>query len=173
MSTTLGARDTPFKHLFERVSTLSVGGDRTRTRVRSNTSAIRPVEVPMSMIMTVTTGALGVRPIRGARRHRAAARPLRLTSRGRAVVRSGAVLLAAAAVIAVVLIGSRPARAGDPGASIPVRHHLVLPGETLWGIAREVAPRADPRDVVADIVELNELDGALVTPGQRLALPEG
>ena len=38
-------------------------------------------------------------------------------------------------------------------------------------LAATVAPTVDPRDVVADIVELNQLDGADVQPGQRLAIP--
>jgi LysM repeat protein len=54
-----------------------------------------------------------------------------------------------------------------------VHTHVVLPGETLWGIARQVAPGDDPRDTVARIVEFNSLPTTAVHAGQRLALPPG
>ena len=47
----------------------------------------------------------------------------------------------------------------------------VQPGESLWAIAGSVAPERDPRDVVADIVQLNNLDAARVMPGQQLFVP--
>jgi hypothetical protein len=43
----------------------------------------------------------------------------------------------------------------------------------LWSIAGEVAPGADRRDTVAEIVELNALDGSSVRAGQRIAVPVG
>nr|WP_269329742.1 LysM peptidoglycan-binding domain-containing protein [Kineosporia babensis] len=48
---------------------------------------------------------------------------------------------------------------------------MVLPGETLWGIAGEVDPAGDRGDTVADIMELNALSSAAVAAGQRIALP--
>ena len=47
----------------------------------------------------------------------------------------------------------------------------VQPGDSLWAIAGAVAPERDPRDVVADIVQLNNLDAARVIPGQQLFVP--
>ena len=47
----------------------------------------------------------------------------------------------------------------------------VAAGDSLWSIAEEVAPTADPRDVVDAIVRLNALDGVVVAAGQRIALP--
>ena len=44
-------------------------------------------------------------------------------------------------------------------------------GDTLWSLAQDVAPSADPRDVVDAIARLNALDGVTITPGQRLAIP--
>ena len=44
-------------------------------------------------------------------------------------------------------------------------------GDSLWSIAETVAPGADPRDVVDAIVHLNALDGVVVTPGEKLAIP--
>jgi hypothetical protein len=96
--------------------------------------------------------------------------PLRLTRRGRAVAR----VLGAAALLLVVAGGvlvDRPAIAGGGREAGPVAQHVVLPGETLWEIAGEVAPEADRRETVAQIVELNDLPSAEVRAGQRLAVP--
>jgi hypothetical protein len=47
----------------------------------------------------------------------------------------------------------------------------VQPGESLWAIAGSVDPARDPRDVIADIVQLNNLDNGKVMPGQQLFVP--
>ena len=47
----------------------------------------------------------------------------------------------------------------------------VEPGQSLWQLAETIAPTADPRDVIADIVNLNQLQSESLQPGQRLALP--
>jgi hypothetical protein len=44
-------------------------------------------------------------------------------------------------------------------------------GETLWQVASEIDPDADPRDVIADLVSLNNLPSAEVSAGQSLAVP--
>ena len=44
-------------------------------------------------------------------------------------------------------------------------------GQSLWELAAILAPSVDPREVVSDIVHLNQLHGADVQPGQRLAIP--
>jgi Tfp pilus assembly protein FimV len=103
-----------------------------------------------------------------------AARPesgIRLTRRGRIVVRAAASTLAVVAVLAGVLILDRPAQAGSQAHPVPVAYHVVLPGETLWQIAGEAAPKVDRRDTVARILELNALSTAAVSPGQRIAVP--
>jgi LysM repeat protein len=47
----------------------------------------------------------------------------------------------------------------------------VAPGDSLWSIAGDVAPDADRRDTVAEIMELNALSGSSVNVGQRIAVP--
>ena len=111
------------------------------------------------------------RPRPPVRREHGRPAPLRLTRRGRLVVRAGGALLAVTAVLAGVLLADRPAEAGSVAHQVPVSYHVVLPGETLWEIAGVVAPNADRRDTVADIIELNALPGAAVQAGLRLALP--
>ena len=103
--------------------------------------------------------------------------PLRLTRRGRRLVRTAVVTVAllvalVAAVVAGVGVGA--SQAGD-GAAVPATATVVVqPGQTLWGVARSVAPGADVRETVARIKELSGLSGAgadTVRPGQQLVVP--
>lgn len=49
---------------------------------------------------------------------------------------------------------------------------VVTGGESLWTIAAGIAaPGQDVRDVVAQIVELNSLEGEIVVAGQQLVVP--
>jgi hypothetical protein len=95
---------------------------------------------------------------------------LRITSRGRAVV---AVLLAIPLVVVALALGinagSATALHEAPAASFTWVN--VEPGQSLWQLAESVAPEADPREVVAEIVALNQLPSADVQAGQLIALP--
>ncbi len=53
----------------------------------------------------------------------------------------------------------------DPGDHL----RLALPGDTLWSIARELAPASDPRPVVDLLVEAN--GGSAIEAGQMLVIP--
>jgi len=120
-------------------------------------------------------GARGVSPVpvRRIQESRGAVRgsSLRLTRRGRLVVRCGVLILALLGVLVAVLIASRPAVAGAQSGPVRVQYHVVMPGETLWGIAGRVDPHADRRDTIARIVELNALPDSGVEVGERIALP--
>ena len=59
-------------------------------------------------------------------------------------------------------LASRDDDAPSEFASPPSRSSA---GESLWSIAEQVAPEADPRDVVDAIVRLNALDGVTVSAG--------
>lgn len=98
--------------------------------------------------------------------------PLRLTRRGLWVLRCGVAGISAVTVLVVLVLSGHSAAAGTHGRPLPVRSHVVMPGETLWGIARQVNPNADPRDVIAEIISLNGLDGAGLRVGQEIALPD-
>jgi hypothetical protein len=100
-------------------------------------------------------------------------KPLRLTRRGRIAVRFCLTLAVLLAVIGGVLLLDRTAEAGSVSHPVPVAYQVVLPGQTLWQIAGEVAPNTDRRDTVAEIVELNALPSADVQVGQRIAIPAG
>jgi hypothetical protein len=111
----------------------------------------------------VTAPAVPVRPSRTT---------FRLTRRGRRLL----ALLAASPVVTTLAIamiagGSAIASRDDGAPSASFEMVTVTGGDTLWSLAQDVAPTADPRDVVDAIARLNALDGVTITPGQRLAIP--
>jgi LysM repeat protein len=59
---------------------------------------------------------------------------------------------------------------GSSSGARPARQHVVLPGETLWGIA-SAAYGGDTDSHVQAIARASHLDSALIVPGQRLVLP--
>ncbi|MBE7325295.1 LysM peptidoglycan-binding domain-containing protein [Nocardioides sp. Y6] len=93
---------------------------------------------------------------------------VRLTRRGRLVVLAAALLLAL--VVSVALGGGSMAseEAGEPRATEIV---VVNEGDTLWGIAAEVASDGEVRSMVHEIRELNNLESSVVALGQRLHVP--
>jgi hypothetical protein len=102
--------------------------------------------------------------------HHAPAPRLRLTARGRFVFGT----LAAIPVVAVAIflgIGAGGAQATLDSGSTTFEYVSVAPGQSLWQLAEQVAPQADPREVVADILSLNNLNSGDVQPGQELAIP--
>lgn len=97
---------------------------------------------------------------------------LRLTRRGRIVFTAlGAVPLVAWALIAVLGSGGAAADAGAELGARTFEYVTVHQGDSLWAIAESIAPHDDPRVVIDEIIRLNGLEGAMVEPGQRLALP--
>ena len=110
------------------------------------------------------------RPARSARSARPAARgPVRLTRRGRLV--TTLVLLAGFLAGGVLLAGGLASAGTEPGAAATAQRVTVAPGETLWSIAERETPDADPRDTVAEILELNHLSSSAVEAGSVLLLP--
>lgn len=114
-----------------------------------------------------------VRAVPAARspRSSSAARPaLRLTRRGRLVVLVVVTLVVFAAFTA---LGARSAATGERGAPVQTRTVEVGPGDTLWGIASEVAPPGEVRETVLRIEQLNSLPGPGLVVGQEIAVPLG
>ncbi|HEX9088587.1 MAG TPA: LysM peptidoglycan-binding domain-containing protein [Arthrobacter sp.] len=100
--------------------------------------------------------------------------PLRLTRRGRFVFIGVPLILLAALILSFSGFLNAPAKAAESAAELsltPTVSVTVQPGESLWAIAETVAPERDPRDVVADIIQLNNLEAARVVPGQALYIP--
>lgn len=102
-----------------------------------------------------------------------------LTPRGRRALRlartAGLVLCALVLGIVIALATGAQASAGSAAGAATAGSGfdtvIVDEGDSLWSIAAEVSGGADTRDVVLDIVEINELDRQVVHPGQELAVP--
>jgi LysM domain len=101
---------------------------------------------------------------------RTAAPRLRITRRGRSLLTA---VVAAPLVIAALLfaLNGGEATASLGGSDVPFEYVTVSSGETLWQLAGELAPTADPREVIDQIVQLNQLSSSDVFAGQELAIP--
>jgi hypothetical protein len=122
-------------------------------RPRAATRHARPVPVPYAP--AAVAPAVAARPGR-----------VRLTRRGR-------VLLLLTLVTLLLVAFSLGRTSADAGHGAPATRHttVVQPGETLWSIARRVAPAADPRVTVDRLTHLNDLGARPIVAGQRLVLP--
>ena len=84
-----------------------------------------------------------------------------------------------ALAVCLVLVGSAwaaPAvRALTPDQPVRVARssYVVRQGDTLWSIARRVAPGGDPRPLVDALAEANDIDAGGLVPGQSLLVPVG
>lgn len=97
---------------------------------------------------------------------------LRLTVRGRRVLLALAALPLAIGIGFAALSGGSAVASGEAGASAASFETVtVMPGDTLWSIAGEVAPDADPREVIGEISRLNLLRGEALQVGQEIAIP--
>ncbi|WP_322761699.1 LysM peptidoglycan-binding domain-containing protein [Frankia sp. Cr2] len=93
--------------------------------------------------------------------------PLRLTRRGRLVL----IVLVAVVFCLILSVARVTSLAAPRGAGASSRVHVVQPGETLWGIARVLAPEGDTRVIVARLAGMNQLATIDLVPGQTLRLP--
>ena len=105
-------------------------------------------------------------------------RRTRLTRRGRRLVWASAVLLLVAVLTPVLLAlasGAQAANHGAPPSAVraAMRHVVVKPGQSLWSIALNAEPEADPRVVVQQIMDFNALGSQVVVPGESLWVPRG
>jgi LysM domain len=103
---------------------------------------------------------------------------VRLTRRGRVVLAALAVVTVTAMVTAFWLSvagGAQAAshRLGRDAAYRGMTRVVVRPGQTLWSIASQAEPAADPRLVIQQIIEVNALGGPVIQPGQSLWVPKG
>ncbi|MGV8851905.1 MAG: LysM peptidoglycan-binding domain-containing protein [Rhodoglobus sp.] len=103
-------------------------------------------------------------------RARQSAPRLRLTTRGRIVLMT----LAATPLVIAALVFSL--NSGGAAATLETGENAfvyvdVSAGQSLWNIAETHAPGHDPREIVAQLIELNQLPSADVFAGQELAIP--
>lgn len=112
--------------------------------------------------------------------HSVTSAAIRLTRRGRLIFFGvPALILAAAALLATmsIIFGSiaSPAHASAEFTPVSMEDYAstvtVLQGESLWSIARETNPTRNAREVVQEIVALNELGAGMLHAGQQLFVP--
>ncbi|RJT80749.1 LysM peptidoglycan-binding domain-containing protein [Arthrobacter cheniae] len=105
-------------------------------------------------------------------RQRTAERPVTLTQRGRLLLVG---LPIAVGVVALIIFGAFLTSQAQAGEAAPVSSSIVevnvAAGESLWDLAVHYAPERDPREVVAEMVELNDLRSSLVQAGQSISIP--
>ena len=73
-------------------------------------------------------------------------------------------------VASFLLVAPGLARGVGPDRPAPQVTYVVQPGDTLWSIARRVAPGQDPRPVVDGLIRANDVRGGLEA-GQELTIP--
>jgi nucleoid-associated protein YgaU len=115
---------------------------------------------------TITFSTAAVRPVRPTTR-------LRLTVRGRRVLLALAALPLAGGLAFAAISGGSAIASGDETTATTASFNTVtvMPGDTLWSIASEVAPAADPREVIGEISRLNALPSGEIQIGQQISIP--
>ena len=101
--------------------------------------------------------------------HTSSTPQVHLTRRGRTLL-----LLALVGVLfAAFSLGRANSQAAPTAGDAPasVEQVTVQPGESLWAVARRIAPENDPREVIGQIRRLNRLEGSQLQAGQQLLLP--
>ncbi len=95
--------------------------------------------------------------------------PLQLTLRGRRLIISLALgLILAVAMPALTDLAGANNQAGTKEQI--ATWVTIKPGDTLWAIAGEISPERDPREVVWEIKQLNDLSAGLIA-GQQIRIP--
>ncbi|MBX3087551.1 MAG: LysM peptidoglycan-binding domain-containing protein [Cryobacterium sp.] len=93
---------------------------------------------------------------------------LRITRRGKLVAALALAILVLS--IAWLSFGSS-AVATDSVGTGDFQYVTVQAGQSLWDLAHSIAPKADPRDVIAELSRLNGIQGSVIHPGEQLAIP--
>jgi LysM repeat protein len=94
---------------------------------------------------------------------------VRLTRRGRVVVLLVALVLAFA--VGVFVTAASSVATLEPGSPEATEIVQVGAGDTLWGIAADLADDGQVRDMMHRIERLNALESTSLEAGQRLVVP--
>ncbi|KQN98786.1 hypothetical protein ASF21_13610 [Arthrobacter sp. Leaf234] len=95
-----------------------------------------------------------------------------MTRRGRLLLVGLPIALGVAALVLLGAFLTSQAQAGvDAPAPSAVVQVDVAAGETLWDLAVQYAPERDTRQVVGEMVELNNLRTSVIHAGQSLSIP--
>lgn len=136
--------------------------DDTREATRRRVSLVGPVAEPMP-VRSCAGADIGWQPV--------ADRPaVRLTTRGRRLVAAITVVVFGAAVF---VIGQQIVSSlRDEPRYTHTTTVQVGAGQSLWSVAQETNPGVDPRQVIEEIADLNNLRNASdVVAGQTLVVP--
>lgn len=94
-------------------------------------------------------------------------------SRAHAIQRRLIAVAVLAGAVFAFLVGQGAASASnEPVSASNLLYVTIVEGQSLWSLADELAPNADPRQFVEDVITTNGLDSASVQPGQRIAIPQ-
>ncbi|MFD1211615.1 LysM peptidoglycan-binding domain-containing protein [Arthrobacter sp. GCM10027362] len=96
---------------------------------------------------------------------------IRLTRRGRLVLAGLPLMLGAGLMLLLAGAFSSPAKASGALSAPETVRVTVGAGQTLWDISTSVAPQRHPQEVIAEIVQLNNLEGTIVHAGQQVFVP--
>ena len=152
----------------------------SRTRARLDQRPVRPGSAQPGPWRPA--GSSRARVVRSAsapsRRPAGHARRSRLTRRGRRVLWAAVILLLVAVITPLLLAMASGAQAsghGLPPSAVRagMRQVVVTPGQSLWSVALNAEPKADPRVVIQQIMEFNALGSQVVVPGESLWVPRG
>lgn len=123
---------------------------------RARGSVVESAESPIAPVRRPLEWSSEVRPRR---------RPVRLTRRGRLVLL--ALILFTGALVG--FLSATPGQAADPPK--PAVTAVVQPNDTLWSFAERNLPSWRPQAAITELKRLNDLEGYVIHPGQRLILP--
>ena len=126
----------------------------------------QPVEAPIAPVRQLRQ----TKPKTKLKTRKPEPRTVRLTRRGRIVLVLGFLAIVLALMVPFGGWATATLTGGSPE---PVRIVEVQPGDTLYGIAGDLAKPGHIREMVHRIQELNSLPGGLITEGQKLAVPRG
>ena len=120
------------------------------------------------MSSATTTHAHGPVAVQQPREVRSKAVAVHLTRRGRAML----LVLLVGLLYAAFAVGRSNSEAAVTAEAAPaLTQTTVQQGDTLWAVARRMAPGRDPRPVVDQLRRLNHLRTAGLQVGQQLLLP--
>jgi len=129
-------------------------------------ASITTISTPLTVSLSRAEAPAEMSPVAPGARTR-----LRLTRRGRAVFGTLATLLVIGVLAVVATFSGAQAVASAESNGTEFGYVVVQPGDSLWQVAGSIDPNTDPRDLVAEIVRLNQLDGSGVLAGQPIAVP--
>jgi Tfp pilus assembly protein FimV len=99
---------------------------------------------------------------------------LRLTNRGRLLLGASGLVVALSLLSANTALGNGNGEQAVPAQQGGYDRVTVFPGETLWSIASQIAPEfsSTTGDMVAMIIDINNLDSSQLRAGQELLVPD-